>query len=190
MIRITAGELKGRAVKTPGDSTGVRPTQAKLRQALFNTLQDIWSGARVLDLFSGPGTLAFEAISRGASFAVLVEASAGVARTAERNAQDLGVSERVLVLRAHFPEAMKKVESLAETKRFDVVFADPPYDQGHEQALVSFPYWDSLLKPGSWLLIEKSARSLSLPDATGPLTKVREKAYGDTILTTYRMHLG
>src|SRR4029077_2088602 len=70
MIRLTGGEFRGRGIRTPREpsrgESGTRPTQAKLRQALFNSLQLYIPGAVVLDLFAGPGTLGFEALSRGA----------------------------------------------------------------------------------------------------------------------------
>src|SRR5262245_32005744 len=99
MIRITGGELRGRSLRTPKHSERspdrTRPTQAKLRQALFNSLQMHIPEARVLDLFAGSGTLGFEALSRGAESVVFVESSREVCRLIQQNAQELGVEDRV-----------------------------------------------------------------------------------------------
>src|SRR5580704_14104456 len=77
--RITAGQWRGRLIKTPrGHNT--RPTSSKVRQALFDILGPRIEGATVLDLFAGAGTFSFEALSRGAARATLVERERGVAR--------------------------------------------------------------------------------------------------------------
>ena len=85
-MRIVAGELGGRRLRAPrGDS--VRPTSDRVREALFSILGDV-EGFEVLDLFAGTGALAFEALSRGAASATLVDTTVGVA---EENAEALGV---------------------------------------------------------------------------------------------------
>ncbi|HZV85528.1 MAG TPA: RsmD family RNA methyltransferase, partial [Brevundimonas sp.] len=76
-MRIVAGTLKGRAIAAP-DGQGTRPTSDRARQAIFNVLEHAaWAepldGARVIDLYAGSGALGFEAISRGAAFALFVE---------------------------------------------------------------------------------------------------------------------
>ena len=97
MLRLTGGEFRGRSIHTPGhDQT--RPTQAKLRQALFNSLQTVITDATLLDLFAGAGTLGFEALSRGASHVTFVESNRTVARLIEKNAAELNVRDRVRVV--------------------------------------------------------------------------------------------
>jgi 16S rRNA (guanine966-N2)-methyltransferase len=189
MIRITGGELRGRSIRTPRvpekGSGGTRPTQAKLRQALFNSLQLHIGGAKILDLFAGPGTLGFEALSRGAERVVFVESARGVTRLISENARELGLEERIRI----FSEPVERAAShLTEEAPFDIVLADPPYALGLEMPVLSMP-WNTLLAPEGFLCLEwGKVKSVvdALPDRVGALTKVREKAYGDSVLTTYK----
>ena len=93
-LRITAGELGGRRIRVPKGARGLRPTTERVREAVFSILGDI-SGTRVLDLFSGSGALAIEALSRGASEATLVDTRPATAR---RNLESLDLSDRAEVV--------------------------------------------------------------------------------------------
>ena len=92
-MRVVAGELGGRRLISPPPGAAVRPTADRVREALFSILGDV-SGAGVLDLFCGTGALAIEAVSRGASRAVLVDSDPGLAR---RNVDALGLADRCAV---------------------------------------------------------------------------------------------
>lgn len=185
MIRLTGGEHRGRLIKSPPD-TDTRPTQAKLRQALFNSLQLQIPDARVLDLFSGAGTLGFEAISRGASHVTFVE-SGPVARMVLENAKTLDCLERI---RLHSFDVKNALGAGAKLEGpFDIVLADPPYSAGWETRLLEEFPWQSHLALGGLFCLEwglKKSKVKSLPDETPFLVKIREKTYGDSCLTTYR----
>ena len=99
MIRIIAGEFKGRRLKTPaGDA--VRPTADRVREAWFSILQRSIRGARVLDLFAGSGALGFEALSRGAVSADFVELHRFALATRKANVKTLKVDDRAAIHRA------------------------------------------------------------------------------------------
>lgn len=185
MIRITAGEWKGRALATPpNDKT--RPTQARLRQALFNSIQFDIPEAKVLDLFAGAGSLAFEALSRGAAEAVLVENHRGALEAIQKNIRELKIGPNVRVLKEDVYSAIRQA---ARFGPFDFVFADPPYAEGHELRLLEELPWPELLVPGGSFLLEwgtQKSKIEALPDETAHLVKIREKVYGDSVLTTYR----
>lgn len=130
-MRIIAGALRRRTLSIP-KGLDVRPTTDRVREAVFSWIVsriDL-EGASVLDLFAGSGALAFEAISRGAEEALLVEKSQRVADVIRRNAENLGVSD---VLRVASGDAMTWLAR--SNARFDVVFADPPYDYHDFEAL-------------------------------------------------------
>ena len=189
MLRLTGGEFRGRSIQTPPERSGgrnsVRPTQAKLRQALFNSLQMKIPDAKVLDLFGGSGSLGFEALSRGAAHATFIEDSKGIVKYIEKNAALLGVEDRVRIFTDTVLNAVKRTYGLAP---FDVVLADPPYEAGWELRLLNELDWDKLLAVGGVLCIEwgsQKSQVSELPDTTPFLSKVREKAYGDSMLTTY-----
>ena len=184
MLRLTGGIFRGQGIQAPKNS-GTRPTQAKLRQALFNSLQLYLQDAKVLDLFAGSGALGFEALSRGAQEVVFVEESRTVVKLIEKNSDLLGVREKVHLLGMSVDQAVPKILKSAP---FDIVLADPPYQEGWEMKLLTQLPWNELLAEGGRFCLEwgvqKSAVS-ELPAELPYLEKVREKTYGDSILTTY-----
>ncbi|MET0066476.1 MAG: 16S rRNA (guanine(966)-N(2))-methyltransferase RsmD [Candidatus Thiodiazotropha sp.] len=119
-VRIIGGEHRGRRLPFP-DIPGLRPTGDRIRETLFNWLQPVLPGARVLDLFSGSGALGLEAASRGAREVVMVDTSSVVVRQLEENRQTLGL-EPVKIIRA---DALQWLEQ--EPTSFDIVFLDPPF---------------------------------------------------------------
>ena len=124
-MRIIAGEFKGRRVKpVPGMNT--RPTADKVKGAVFNVLGEKVVGAKVLDLFSGTGNLAFEALSRGATQAVLVEKNRSAQQVISDNMENMGISERVHLVKS---DAFTYLEKYMP-ERFDLIFLDPPYRLG------------------------------------------------------------
>ena len=189
MLRLTGGEFRGRSIQTPPDRPGhafLRPTQARLRQALYNSIQSIIPEAKVLDLFGGSGALGFEALSRGAASAVFIEENRSAVQLIQKNAASLGVTDRVKVIHDSVENTMKRV---AGEVPFDLVLADPPYAAGWELKLLLDLKWDQILNlEGCFCLewgVQKSQVS-ELPDEVSFLVKVREKNYGDSILTSYR----
>lgn len=130
------------------DAPGLRPTSDRARETLFNWLQPVLPGARVLDLFAGTGALGLEALSRGAAEALLVERAPEPARALEENLERLDAGRLARVVRAD------AVELLAAPLhgRFDIVFLDPPFEGGLWQpVLAALEPW--LAEP-AWLYLE------------------------------------
>ena len=122
MIRIIAGEFKGRRLKTPATDK-VRPTGDRVREAWFSILQRPLRGARVLDLFAGTGALGLEALSRGAATADFVELHRLALASLKANIKTLAVEDRAAI---HKVDALRFAERL-HRGQYDVAFADPPY---------------------------------------------------------------
>jgi len=128
-MRIVGGRLKGRALKSPG-SDAIRPTSDRLRETIFNILAHSYgnpvAGARVVDLFAGTGAMAFEALSRGAAFALLVDQGAQACAIIRANlaALDPGGAARILRRDA------RKLGAAPEGESFSLAFLDPPYGKG------------------------------------------------------------
>lgn len=185
MMRLTGGSFKGREIRTlPGEKT--RPTGAKLRQALFNSIQFEIEGARCLDLFAGSGALGFEALSRGAESCVFVDQSIPAMKIIRDNAGKLGCRDQCRFIEESFDRCKAAVQPSAP---FDFVFCDPPYAADFETRILADLPWADWLKPGGRLVLEwgkTKSKVDELPDRIGVLTKIREKIYGDTILTHYR----
>src|SRR5689334_7679973 len=123
-MRIIAGQHKGRALKTP-KWEGLRPTSDKLRETLFNILQNRIDGARVLDVFSGTGAVALEALSRGAIAATCVESDRRAAGLIAENAALCRESERCVIIRDAAGRALQRP---VPGGPFDIIVLDPPYD--------------------------------------------------------------
>jgi len=171
-MNITAGSLRGRRLQ-PLALPGLRPTPAKVRQALFNILADI-SGMRVLDLFAGSGVMALEALSRGAAFAVSVEQQRRAADAMELLRIDWGLDERWRIMSSGVEHAL----AVLAGNSFDLVFADPPYAQGMATQL---PQWlDQQNISCTQLVIEESAR-IESQWPTGWHCE-QSRCYGDTCL--------
>jgi 16S rRNA (guanine966-N2)-methyltransferase len=122
LIRIIAGEFKGRRLKTPTGRT-VRPTADRVREAWFSIVQGSIPGAKVLDLYAGSGALGFEALSRGAVSVAFVETHAASLAVIRDNAATLNVAGQVTI---HRTDAIRFAERL-QPGAYDVAFADPPY---------------------------------------------------------------
>lgn len=187
MLRLTGGEFKGRSIQAPAHQN-TRPTQARLRQALFNSLQMIIGDAQVLDLFAGSGALGFEALSRGAAQVTFVELNVSTAKIIEKNAHELKVKDRCKII----IESVEKVwPTLEKQGPFDIILVDPPYSEGWEEKLLKGASWKALLATDGRLCLEwgrlKSKIKDGLPEQIGDLVKVREKIYGDSVLTTFQL---
>jgi 16S rRNA (guanine966-N2)-methyltransferase len=155
-----------------------------LRQALFNSIQGLSDGAHVLDLFAGSGALGFEALSRGAQRATFVESAPLVAQVIQKNAAKLGVQEQVRVLQEDVLRVLGRPAQLRGP--FDLVFCDPPYRKDFERKVIEHQGWETLLSEEARLFIEHAVQDEEFPEKIGVFLKVREKRYGDTVLTTYK----
>jgi len=130
LLRIIAGEFKGRRLKTP-TTNKVRPTSDRVREAWFSILQQSIPDARVLDLFAGSGALGFEALSRGAVSVDFVETQRGSLTALNANVEALKVEDRVTI---HRMDALRFAERL-QPAQYDVAVADPPYATDEAQRL-------------------------------------------------------
>ncbi len=176
-MRVIAGELKGRKLVAPR-GWKVRPTSDRVREAIFSALGDI-EGAAVLDLYCGTGALAIEALSRGAAEATLVDRDT---RAALGNVQQLGLGDRVELVRTDVPRWLAAHSGLADAARFDLVFVDAPYrlaDRVGQELDTRLP---SLLAEGGRAVVESGAgRPLRLES----LERLRRRRYGGTDVSFY-----
>jgi 16S rRNA (guanine966-N2)-methyltransferase len=122
-VRIIGGQWRSRIVRFP-DAQSLRPTTDRLRETLFNWLGQDLTGKTCLDLFAGSGALGFEAASRGARHVVMIEQSAGVYRALLETQELLGAGQVEL----HRADAFAFLKT--DTRRYDIVFLDPPFQLG------------------------------------------------------------
>lgn len=173
-MRIIAGSLSGRVFDAPrGQRT--HPMSDRVRGALFNALGDI-AGLTVLDAFAGSGALGFEAISRSAAHATLIEADKSAQQTITGNIDQLAVQDRVKLVHA------KAGSWLATTEQsFDIVLCDPPYDAVNTTLLTRLA--DRAKPSGVVVLSLPPKHTVTLADNYDLL---QQKDYGDATLSFYR----
>ncbi len=182
-MRITGGSLRGRLLRAPeGEAT--RPTSSKVREAVFDIVGGRIVGARVLDLFAGSGALGIEALSRGASFAVLVESSPAAIKAIQGNLEGLELDGLAQVVRGSAAEALQRLSGARE--RFGVVFADPPYAGRAAEETLSAVATSDLVIPGGIVVVEHTKRQ-ELSGEVGPLGLASSHRYGDTVVSVYAL---
>jgi 16S rRNA (guanine966-N2)-methyltransferase len=180
-VRIIAGALKGRRLVTPRGAT-TRPTADQVRIALMDTLTPRLPDARVLDHFAGAGGVGFEALSRGAAHATLVEQDARAVAAIRDNVEALGVGAMVRVRRA---DVLREVPALYQAgERFDIVFLDPPYDAGLVEQTLEALGGGGLLLPGGLVVAQHFTKRAPAP-SVGALGAFRTRRFGETTLTFY-----
>jgi 16S rRNA G966 N2-methylase RsmD len=190
--------------------SGIRPTQDKVRKALFDILGDI-EGFSFLELFAGSGAVGFEAISRGAKEAVVVEQDSASLKVIKGNLSSLGCANcTILAL-----DALKAIEQFCrQQKEFDLIFLDPPYykalatprhkglathlalsdgkcatfcggtpPSAAKKTLQTLGAYD-ILAPNGFVVAEHFKRD-ELPEEAGNLKLIKESSYGDTLLSFY-----
>ncbi|MDI6709177.1 MAG: 16S rRNA (guanine(966)-N(2))-methyltransferase RsmD [Thermoanaerobacterales bacterium] len=182
MLRIIGGSARGRRLKGPPEGSA-RPTSDRVREALFNILAPWVPGSRFLDLFAGSGAVGLEALSRGAARAVFVEANPRVAAVLQANLSATGLGPKAEVYRNSFERALADLAAGGES--FDLVFIDPPYRRGLEDAALRALCQYNLLAPGGMAVAESDRTHLPPAEIAG-LALWRRERYGDTTLSFYR----
>jgi 16S rRNA (guanine966-N2)-methyltransferase len=180
-MRVIGGERKGRRLIVP-KGQAVRPTAARVKESLFNILPHDFTGMRVLDLFAGTGNLSIEALSRGAVKAVLVDASARSATAIRENLRRLGLTARTEIWVAPAARALKTLAKRGE--KFDMIFLDPPYDQGLLESSLKVLAKGDLLYPSGTVVAEHSTRE-AVNSRYQSLVLNDQRRYGDTLLSFF-----
>ena len=185
-MRITGGRMCGRTLFVP--KTGdVRPSQDRVREALFSMLMGRIEGARFLDLFAGTGAVGIEALSRGAAETVFVEKSREHIRVLQRN---LAMGDNAGIGRGEIVETdAYRYISAANSRQFDIVFADPPYaigkDNGYLKVLSDLRQ-NGIIKPGGVFIAEMIATQQ--PEEAEGWRLWKDRRYGSTRLALWLCH--
>jgi 16S rRNA (guanine966-N2)-methyltransferase len=175
-MRVVGGRLGGRPLVAPR-GRGTRPTPERVREALFSILGPL-EGQRVLDLYAGSGALGIEAVSRGASELTLVDSSRAAVAAIRRNLVSLDLDAEV-----RHQGALRFLQSaLGERRQYDLVFLDPPYDEAPRLAPELSAALVPVLGPRARVVFESDRRA---PPELGPLQRVDERRYGDTLIRIY-----
>jgi 16S rRNA (guanine(966)-N(2))-methyltransferase RsmD len=191
-MRIIGGKSGGRRLQVP-KGFDVRPTPDLVKQAIFNSLGARVDGASVLELFGGSGALSLEALSRGAQSAMIVEKSRRTGEMIRGNFESLGLEARRFELRVQ--DAYTAVAQLRQAgRRFDLIFADPPYgeknigkrSESFAQQLLDDPNLPSLLADSGTFLLGHSKRDKL--DVSAHWHERKEMKHGDSIFRFLELH--
>lgn len=180
-MRVIGGKDKGRRLKAPKGSA-LRPTAARVKEALFNILPHDLTGLKVLDLFAGTGNLAIEALSRGAAEVILVDASPESGKVIRENLRKLHLCGRSKVWITPVFRSVRLLSQRGET--FDVVFLDPPYERHWVGQTVAMIAEAGLLRASGILVAEHSLKE-TIEERFGSLVIRDRRRYGDTVLSFF-----
>jgi len=175
-MRVVAGTAGGILLEVPKND--IRPTMDRVKAAIFSSLGDRIIGARVLDLFAGTGALGIEALSRGAAEAALIDHDRSAVEVIERNLKKAGVSGRV-----QKRDVFDFLKRRSSGKKYDIIFADPPYDRAKSgdpftKLLLASSELAGMLDSDGIFVLEKMPAE-RLPSAT-LWNLIRNKTYGAT----------
>lgn len=177
-MRIIAGKYKGRTIKMP---KGIRPTQDKVRKALFDILGDI-NGLSFLELFAGSGAVGIEALSQGVKEAVFVDTDRECREKIKENLSVIPLS-RYLIIPLDVSKAIKRLSQ--KGKKFDIIFLDPPYYRDLAKKTLQTLSACDILAPYGFMVVQHFKKD-NLPDTLGDLALFKQAKYGDTLLSFYR----
>lgn len=177
-MRIICGKYKGRVIRMP---KGIRPTQNKVRKALFDILGDI-AGLSFLELFAGTGAVGFEALSRGAADLTLVEYNSDCLFSIRKNIESLQ-SKACSLYPQQADRAIKAIYK--DERKFDIIFLDPPYYEDlAKKTLQTLTHYD-ILAPNGFMVVQHFKKD-NLPECLGDLVLFKQAGYGDTVLSFYK----
>ena len=182
-MRIVGGAWRGRKLATPR-TDAIRPTSDRLRESLFNVLthayEEAVAGARVLDLFAGTGALGFEALSRGAVYALLVDEGAEARAVIRSNIEALG-AEGVTRL---FRRDATRLGPAGTAGQFSLAFCDPPYHRELAPRALASAAEGGWLAAGALVIVEE-AESVRIPWPSG-FSELERRVYGETAVALAR----
>ena len=177
-MRITGGKLKGRIIKCPDGV--IRPAMDRMRESVFSILGDL-SGKSWLDLFSGSGTIAIEAVSRGCEDVELCEKDRIKVGTVLENVK-VTENECGVKIKCHF---MPVEYFIKRCKRsFDYIFFDPPFPYKFHEQLVEQADKNGLLSSDGTILVDRPEEHF-MPDSIGNLVRKDQRVYGRSIVDFY-----
>ena len=180
-MRVIGGNARGRRLKVPRGKT-LRPTAARVKEALFNILPHDLSGTKVLELFAGTGNVTIEALSRGAAEAILVDSSAQSGKAIRENLHRLHLADRTKVWITPVARALRLLARRGET--FDMIFLDPPYEHHWIGATLKIIGEGRLLRETGVLVAEHSIREKVEPSYDS-LALRDQRRYGSTLLSFF-----
>ena len=181
-MRIIAGTLKNRRIKSR-EGRETRPTLERIKEAIFSIIGEKVTGAKFLDFYSGTGNVTFEALSRGAERAIMIEEDKDALRVIIENVNHLGVENKC---RAYKNDVFRAAEILArKNEKFDIIFLDPPYKENISTKTIEKISEENLLEKDGIIISEHSTYE-KMADNIGNFVKYDERDYNKKVVSFYR----
>lgn len=180
-LRVISGKAKGVKLKAL-QGTDTRPTSDKVKGSIFNILAPYVEDSKVLDLFSGTGNLGIEAVSRGASYAHLIEKNRKCHDIIMENINKTKLKDKIKLIITDVYSALKSFSRSDE--KFDLIFMDPPYLKGFILPCLEAINDFALLNIDGIIVVEHDVKD-TIPEAIGNIVKFKEKKYGTTMVSFY-----
>ena len=152
-MRVIAGSARRLLLKAP-EGMDTRPTTDRIKETLFNMIQDELYHCRFLDLFSGSGGIGIEALSRGGELAVFVENSPKAVEVIRSNLKTTHLEDRAMVMNCDVQTALNRLEERGMS--FDFIFMDPPYNHLYEKQVLERLSGSPLIKENTLIIAEAS----------------------------------
>lgn len=171
-MRVIAGQARHLSLKTvAGNNT--RPTSDKIKETLFNILQNECHDIRFMDLFAGSGGIGIEALSRGASYAVFIDNDRGCCKCIHENLATTKFEDQASVLCRDVKPALRSLEG---QKPFHIIFMDPPYKKDIEKEVLDYLKDSSLVDEDTLIIVEAALRTdVSYLEEMGYVIKRRKE---------------
>ena len=162
----------------------VRPTTDRVKESLFNMINSYMMDSNILDLFAGTGSLGIECLSRGANKCVFVDLSKDSISIIKSNIKKARVEDTSIVLNVDYKSAISSLKT--KNEKFDVIFMDPPYYKNMFDDALSRVDEGNLLREDGIVVVEHDTKD-EFPEKIGRLYKSRDKKYGGTTVTFYKL---
>lgn len=179
-MRIVAGKFRGKQLETPR-SDHIRPTADRIREAVFSSIGSRigtdFSGLYVLDLFAGTGALGLEALSRGAAHCIFVETDVEARGLIRGHIESFGVGGQTKLMKRDATD----LGPIERVRPADLVFVDPPYDQGLGERAIASGLQGGWIAPGALIVLEERKSAEITPPKGVEVVDRRE--YADSAIT-------
>ena len=177
-MRIIAGERRGhKLIEFSGED--IRPTTDRVKESLFNLIQEYVSDADVLDMFSGSGALSFEALSRGANSATCLDIDKRSIDVIRKNCASLNYEQKCEIINTSCFDFLKRC-----TKQYDLILLDPPYNKDFIEKTLSEIVQHGIIADDGIIVLESD--STDFHSDFGNLQLLKQRKYGRTYITVYQ----
>lgn len=182
-MRIISGTNKGKRLYAP-EGKGVRPTGDKIKEAIFNILGPLDEESIVLELFAGSGSMGIEFLARGAKHCTFVDISRKSLNYVKKNLELCNFTNKAKIIASDYKKAIINISK--NKKKFDYIFADPPYDLNLCNKTLKTVLEYNILKYSGLLIIESEKSEKVIDNNALDVIEYKEKIYGRTKISIIR----